>query len=483
MNRYSFLTITLSMSMIFLTWCSTWKVEQEISIQENAWLSSYEKSYSYWVDHTKRTKKTHNLTITPHSETVKFFTNSLETEILSYGTGLAPLVIRAQKGDLLSVTLDNQLTEPTTLHRHGVRVPHSEDGVPGLTQDPVPADQEYTYTIPLHDAGTYWFHTHIDTMGQIGRWLYGIIVVEEDELPEFDQERIWALKDYRLDEQWRLLQQFGTMSQKTHAGYLGNVMTVSNIPSPTFTVLPGEDVLIRILNPSNARFYNLDFSDWDVEVVESDGGRIKSPYKPTILQLWVGERYTLLRHVPDDFNGTKALRDTYYPRSPNQLLTIESLDGSKKNKKNSEISYDETLPDWRELRWKEPSYTIHLGGMGVMWWDKGMGMNGNRGRTINDQIRPHTNSLMTLQKGEMTIVRLQNDSSRDHPMHLHGDFFQVIWVNGKQRPYAWWKDTVNVPAKGYLDLAIIPTNIGTRMFHCHINEHAEYGMMATINVE
>ena len=62
-------------------------------------------------------------------------------------------------------------------------------------------------------------------------------------------------------------------------------MTVSNIPSPTFDVLPGEDVLIRILNPSNARFYNLDFSDWDVEVVESDGGRIKSPYKPTILQL------------------------------------------------------------------------------------------------------------------------------------------------------------------------------------------------------
>jgi len=225
------------------------------------------------------------MTIRPHAEKVKFFDNGAETEIWTYGTGLAPLVIRAQKDDVLEVTLDNQLPEETTLHRHGVRVPHSEDGVPGITQEPVAPGETYTYTVPLRDAGTYRFHTHIDTMGQIGRGLYGIIVVEDDDLPAHDTERLRALKDYRLDEAGRLLQQFGTMGQKTHGGYLGNVMTISNIPSPRFEVVPGEDVLIRIVNPSNARFYNLDFTDRDVEVVESDGGRIKAPYKPSILQL------------------------------------------------------------------------------------------------------------------------------------------------------------------------------------------------------
>lgn len=185
----------------------------------------------------------------------------------------------------MKITLDNQLDEETTLHWHGVRIPHREDGVPGITQNPVAPGDTYTYTVPLYDAGTYWFHTHIDTMGQIGRGLYGIIIVEDDDLPAHDDERLRALKDYRLDEQGCLLQQFGTMGQKMHGGYLGNVMTISNIPSPIFEVTPEEDVLIRIVNPSNARFYNLDFTDRDVEVIESDGGRIKAPYKPTILQL------------------------------------------------------------------------------------------------------------------------------------------------------------------------------------------------------
>ena len=170
---------------------------------------------------------------------MKFFDNAQESEIWTYGTGLAPQVIRAKKGDVLQVTLDNQLGEATTLHRHGVRVENKDDGVPGITQEKAVAPGEtYQYTVPLYDAGTYRFHTHIDTMGQIGRGLYGIIIVEDDKLPAHDQERLRALKDYRLDEEGRLIQRFGTMGQKTHGGYLGNVMTINNIPFPTFEATP-----------------------------------------------------------------------------------------------------------------------------------------------------------------------------------------------------------------------------------------------------
>lgn len=270
-------------------------------------------------------------------------------------------------------------------------------------------------------------------------------------------------------------------------------MTINNQVSPTYTAQPWEKILLRLVNTSNARIYNLDLRNIDATVVESDGGSVKETYQPGILQMGVGERYTLLVTMPEQLE-TILLSDRYFPNNPNLIARIsveesgwsqlaENLDST------NTFNGDSTVPDWRFMQGNEPDYVVDLGWINVSGGDT-MLPGRQPGRTIEDTIFPetpeamwHANPMFTMQQWEAYTVRLQNNSWRDHPMHLHGDFFQVIGVNGQKWPYAWWKDTVNVPAKGYTDIVLVPTNPGVWMFHCHINEHAEFGMMATIKIE
>ncbi|HHH31414.1 MAG TPA: hypothetical protein ENK57_24125, partial [Polyangiaceae bacterium] len=86
-------------------------------------------------------------------------------------------VLRVRLGQEIEVQLHNGLPQPTSIHWHGVRVPNAMDGVPGVTQDPVPPGGDFTYRFTPKDAGTFWFHPHIRTSEQVERGLYGVLVV------------------------------------------------------------------------------------------------------------------------------------------------------------------------------------------------------------------------------------------------------------------------------------------------------------------
>lgn len=477
---------------LLLSWCSVSEVEQPVEQSTVPTTHTIKEqhiaSYTDTVDHTKKSLRQQTIDLTPQKTSIQFYDNAPETEIWSYGTWVAPRIIRAKVGDELTFKVTNNLPQETTVHRHGVRVPFDQDWVPWFTQEPIQPWEEYTYTYTVWDPGTYWFHTHVNTSEQIARWLYGLLIVEE-ETPrwEYDQERVWALKDYRLNEDGTMNMNFDNMMDRAMAGRLGNTRTINNTIAPTYNALPGSKVLIRLANTSSARIYNLDLRDWDARVVESDGWPIQELYQPSILQMWVGERYTLLVDMPQD--TTKLLlKDIYFPDAPSDLLSVEVTWSPQEQTTITPVG-DETLPDRRDLKWSEPDFTVELWGVNVSGGDR-MEPGAERGWTIDDTVFPkhdatmeHTNPLFHMEIGKMYTVRLTNNSMRDHPMHLHGDFFQVVSVNDKSRPYAGWKDTINVPAKWYVDIAMIPTNPWTWMFHCHINEHADFGMMATIKIE
>lgn len=440
-----------------------------------------EQEYTFSVDHNVG-GEIKEITLRPHQETVQFFDNASETTLWTYGSGQEPVIVRAQQGDTLKVTLDNALSQETSIHRHGIRVPNKEDGVPWVTQEPVAPWASYEYTIPLQDEGTFFFHPHINTVEQMARWLYWVLIVEPKEpIYTYDEEIVVSLKDYRLNRDGTLNENFDGMMDYTHGGRLWNVLTVNNLVQPTFAVNEGSTVLVRLVNPSNARIYNIDLRDWNAQVVGVDWWPVATPYVPSIVQLGPWERINLLVEI-----GQQPLQliDRYFG-DPTLLATLETnVNIAWENVHSLNPENFPEIPDWSALAGGQPDDIIDLWWIGVMGGDRRMGMGiWQRWWTINDGVWPDSNEQLTWKTGELRVVRLKNNSRRDHPMHLHGDFFQVVGINGQKVPRKGWKDTINVPPQWYVDLAIIPTNPGRWMFHCHIIEHAEFGMKTTIKVE
>ncbi|KYZ74906.1 hypothetical protein AXX12_15095 [Anaerosporomusa subterranea] len=111
-------------------------------------------------------------------------------------------------------------------------------------------------------------------------------------------------------------------------------------------------------------------------------------------------------------------------------------------------------------------------------------MQGGMRWTINGKSYPDVAALQ-VKLGQIVKVRIINNDvstaeKMDHPIHIHGTEFQIVSLNGKAPEREMWKDTVNVPAGEYVDIAFTMNNPGTWMLHCHILDHEDGGMMTTV---
>ena len=408
----------------------------------------------------------------------------VKTKMNTYNSGsLEPLEIRVKKWDKLIVNFKNNLSEWSTVHWHWVRLENSQDWVAWLNQDTVLPGNSFKYEFVLNDPGTYLFHPHDNHAEQIGRGLYWTLIVEDNNEPKYDKDITWVLKDYRIWRNWKLTDDFPNFHDSMHWWRLWNVVTINNIIKFKENVLEWETIRLRLANISNARIYNLDLSNFNAKVIATDDSLINNPHKINSLEVAPWERYDLEIKIPN-ITWELELYDNYF--SWNSLIKLASFNVLW----NSETPLSiETpvwkLPDWRDASYNNPDLVIDLWWMWVMWWDKGMmmWMRWQRWWTINDWIYPETNTPIKLKKWKMYIIRMVNNSRRDHPMHLHWDFFQVINVNWMKWENIWFKDTVNVKPLSYVDLAFIPTNAWEWAFHCHILEHADLGMFTTMIIE
>jgi FtsP/CotA-like multicopper oxidase with cupredoxin domain len=123
-------------------------------------------------------------------------------EALAYNGQVPGPTIRVTEGDTLRVILRNELDEPTSIHWHGLHVPNAMDGVPPLTQEAVPPGGSFTYEFPVSHAGTFMYHSHVDAAEQIGRGLYGPLIVDPQpgatEPTQFDQEFTMMLSAWNI---------------------------------------------------------------------------------------------------------------------------------------------------------------------------------------------------------------------------------------------------------------------------------------------
>ena len=194
------------------------------------------------------------------------------TAVWTYNGSVPGPALRVKQGERMRIEVENGLDVDSTVHWHGIRLPNAMDGVPGLTQAPIAAKGgKFVYEFDLPDAGTYWYHPHPGDGEQVARGLYGALIVEEDDAPVVDRDLVWLLSDWRLDREARIRPDFGNAMDASHAGRIGNTVTLNGAIPESVGVRAGERLRLRLINASNARIYGLNFEGHQPWIIALDG--------------------------------------------------------------------------------------------------------------------------------------------------------------------------------------------------------------------
>jgi FtsP/CotA-like multicopper oxidase with cupredoxin domain len=209
------------------------------------------------------------------------------TTVFAYDGSVPGPLLRIPQGQAFQARVDNRLDEDTTVHWHGIRVPNAMDGVPGLTQPPIKPGQSFTYAFTPPDAGTFLYHSHDNSLEQIGRGLAGALIVEEAEPPQVDREFLWVVQDWRLSREVKIVPDFGNRMEAAMAGRIGNTVTINGRLANTVSVRAGERIRLRIINAVTARIMALAF-EGHRPVVGALDGQPCDPHEPPRGRLLLG---------------------------------------------------------------------------------------------------------------------------------------------------------------------------------------------------
>lgn len=225
-----------------------------------------------------------------------------DTAVWAYGGQVPGPLLRIKLGESVRVRLENGLAQPTTLCWHGVRLPNAMDGVAGLTQPPVAPGAAFDYAFTPPDAGLFWYHPHVfpQSAEQVGRGLYGALIVEEREPPRVDDDILLVLDDWALDATGALLGDFASVAQARGAGRIGALVTVNAKPVPlALTAQPGARLRLRVLNACAARIALVGFDGAPPTLVAIDG-QPSEPFRPArdTVPVGPGSRFEVMLDMP-----------------------------------------------------------------------------------------------------------------------------------------------------------------------------------------
>ena len=410
-----------------------------------------------------------------------------ETPVWGYEGSVPGPVLRYRQGERLVVEVENALEVDTTVHFHGIRLPNAMDGVPHLTQAPIALNGgRFVYDFTLPDAGTYWYHPHLASSGQVGRGLYGALIVEEARPPEVDRDIVCVLSDWRLDREGRIVGNFANAHDATHAGRIGNTITVNGHVRAALEVRAGERIRLRLVNAANARIFNLAFEGHAPVVIALDGHPV-APHAPADGHVLLGpaQRADLILDCAGTPGNVYRVIDASPHGRPHRVLDLAYATTPALGVQRGPVTALEPNPVAHpDLANATTHRIVFAGGMmgklpdqkahpGMFW-------------TVNGTPYPadtHDHApMLKLAVGRSYRMELVNDTAWPHPIHLHGHAFRILSRDGKPLPRETWSDTVLLDADEGAEIAFVADNPGKWMFHCHILEHQASGMMAVIEV-
>lgn len=409
---------------------------------------------------------------------------------LGYNGGLPGPTLRIRPGDTLRIQLVNRLDEPTNLHVHGLHV-SPEDNGDNVFVVVDPGDSfSYEYRLPEdHPPGLYWYHPHHHGMvaDQLFGGLYGVILVEDTDAIPVTRERVMVISDISLDASGQILAP-STMEQMM--GREGRLVLVNGQAGPTLEARPGERERWRVVNACSARYLSLRVDGQQMQLLGRDSGRpaeslvvenvLLAPGNRADLVVTARRGLSVLRAEPFDRGGMMgAMMGGGSPSRSGRPLDLATFDvrgstqaglaplprqGTPRDLRDGEVSRSRVL-----------TFQMGMGGM--------MGGGGSQGMsfTIDGRKFDAARVDQNVKVGTIEEWIIRNDSPMDHPFHLHVWPMQLLTDNGEPVKTPTWLDVVNVPARGEVTVRIAFDDFGGRtVYHCHILDHEDRGMMGVV---
>jgi FtsP/CotA-like multicopper oxidase with cupredoxin domain len=390
---------------------------------------------------------------------------------LTYNKSLPAPTLVAAPGDSLNITLKNGTSLPTNLHTHGLHVSpagHSDNPLVKI----MPGESfKYLIKIPKNQtSGTFWYHPHHHefTAMQLSGGLAGAIIIEDkiDAQSAFttSTDRILMFADPRIGRNENVL--LTSMMDQMH-GRSGPNVLINGILKPQISATSSRAERWRLINGCPSRYLTIRVENADLLLIATDGGRINTPARISSITMTPGQRFEVVviptkkgRHRI--YDGDKVIGEVVGSVNANSLMAKATL-GS--------------IP----LLKADTTRTIQIVGAGMMAMGGGVG---DHEMSYSFDGMPFDSHVVNQQVklGAVEDWVIENTTTMHHPFHIHAWDFQVI-DRGDGRSESGWKDTINVPAHASVRIRIDFADFGgTTVYHCHILDHEDAGMMGIVRV-
>ncbi|HMS24876.1 MAG TPA: multicopper oxidase family protein [Acidimicrobiia bacterium] len=458
-----------------------------------------------------------------------------EQTMLAYNGSIPGPTFRVTQGDKVSVNFTNSINMESTVHAHGLRQDVKMDGTPELSQEVVQIGVSFKYEWSFPDPGIYWYHPHVREDYQQGAGLYGAIIVEpksSDYWPKVDGESELVLSDVLIDEETNELRPFKKDgADLVLMGRYGNMELLNGETNWNQKVPLNSVQRYFVVNTSNARPFRFAIDGTKMKVVGSDNGRVGIETMEDAITLSPGERSVVdvLFETPgevsimNDAPGVNSklgsvtvsqnaidsiAKSEYLNLRTNQdvIDEIGILDQNVSDTKNLKLTMDmdmDSMMDGMDHSMGSGDHMMPDGTMmdgsgntidsdlsGIEWIDSEMNetakdvkwkIQDTKTGNINEDIK------WNFKRGDVVRINIDNDANSIHPMqhpiHIHGQRFAILKIDGKSNSKIEWKDTITIPSGKKYEILAVMDNPGEWMLHCHISEHLENGMSMEFKVK
>ena len=414
--------------------------------------------------------------LTLQTGTSQFLDNNINTPTWGINGDYLGPTIRLKNGTAVDIHFQNTLSEATTMHGHGMHLPAEMDG--GVHQI-IPAGQKWTssYTVKQR-ASTNWYHPHMmgKTAEHVLRGLAGLIIIDDNESQSLDLPKRYGVDDIPVIVQDRRFNADGSFDYNPSRpeimrGWKGDTYLINGVIKP-YLDLEAKQIRFRILNASNSRIYKFGFtSGRSFKQIATDNSFLESPVELTELVLSPAER----AEIVVDFSADKGETDIFKDKSGGAELFKVNI--------NQDATVTTKLPDYLTiLPTLDASSAVNT---------RSFTLSGRMGQfLINGKSMDKNVINETIPVNAIEIWEVTNNMPMDHNFHIHATHFQLLERNGSFSNVALneraYKDTVYIPPRESVKFIVKMTDYTSStipyMYHCHILEHEDNGMMGQFAV-
>lgn len=409
------------------------------------------------------------------------------------GTAPGP-VLRLREGKPITVEIINDTDTPELVHWHGLLIPPEVDGTEEEGSPVVPPHGRHRFQMTPGPSGTRWYHSHAMAMAELHKGAYsgqfGFVFIDDGKDPgHYDQELFLALRDWEpfftatMDDDdddshdGPLLEKPATLNTDPDGLEVGSMTYSINDKAlgsgEPIRVRQGQRLLIHFLNASAIENRRIALAGHKMKVIGMDGNPVPTPQTLDSIFIGAGERIDVVVEMNNP--GVWVLGATEEIIRKSGLGVVVEYAGQRKSPQwitPKKAAWDYTIfGSATTSSSPAPQQTIETvfekipGGAGKfnVW-------------LVNGKPYPHDREFV-LQQGTRYRLIMRNRTDDAHPMHLHRHLWELVDVNGRKTA-GLIKDTVIVPYYGRATVDFTADQPGLALFHCHIQQHMDYGFKA-----